>query len=232
MATQKFTPVPPRVKDITGQIFGRLTVLQFSHSDPKWKIAHWVCRCQCGTIKTILGSSLKSGNTPSCGCQGLEHIAAVGHRNATHGKSGLPEYNVWVAMLSRCFKKSNASYGYYGDRGITVCDRWLNVESFLNDMGTRPTPKHTIDRIDNNGNYSPDNCRWVTRTEQQNNRRVNIHVTHRGETHTVKEWALLLGMPPHTLYYRVKHWPIEQAMTLPPMKAPHNNGGRFRPAFP
>jgi len=132
-----------------------------------------------------------------------------------------PEYNSWLAMRNRCGNPKNPFFKYYGGRGIAICDRWNeSFFNFLEDMGRRPTPKHTVDRIDNDGNYEPGNCRWATRKVQQNNRRQNLPnnklITWQGKTLHQNGWCRLLGFSPSTLYNRLKlGWSIERAMTTP-----------------
>lgn len=153
----------PRAADLTGDRFGRLTARRFyRHRDGRRR---WVCECECGGSVDVAVGDLRSGNTRSCGCLRSESIAAQSFK---HGRSSLPEYAVWKAMVHRCADESNADYG---GRGITVCDRWrVSFEAFYTDMGPRPFPEAQIDREDNDGNYEPDNCRWVTAKVNVNNR--------------------------------------------------------------
>jgi hypothetical protein len=145
----------------------------------------------------------------------------------THGLSYTPEYRAWQTMRLRCVDPTNAAYPDYGGRGITVCERWLNsVEAFVADMGPKPTPAHELDRENNDGNYEPDNCRWVTRKVNDRNRRSNRFLTFGGETLCVAEWCERLGLPCDTVHKRLEAgWSIEQTLTVPNrLRAP--NGKR------
>lgn len=130
----------------------------------------------------------------------------------THGDSYACEYRSWKMMRSRCTNPNDPAYHNYGERGIRVCDRWDDYGAFLLDMGRRPTPAHTLERIDNSKGYSPENCRWATRAEQLRNRRNNRNVTHNGTTMCVADWSTKTGIPKSTLRYRLRRWPIAKAL--------------------
>lgn len=184
--------------------FGRLKVMCRNGSNDKGR-AMWKCQCKCGKIVVILGSSLRTGNTTSCGCLRTDFLT-TGVANRRHGLSRTPTYEAWKAMFQRCYNPKHKSYGDYGGRGITVCERWReSFDNFLADMGERPKGKHSIDRFPNqNGNYEPGNCRWATWKEQHRNRRNNMLVTSNGVTKTAPEWSEETGVTAPTIKWRAK----------------------------
>ena len=178
-----------------------------------------ICRCDCGKIGFHQIGGILNNSVKSCGCYSanLSHIRCLTFRK-THGKTTTPEYNVWVSMRKRCFKENHKSYKYYGGRGIIVCDRWRNsFENFILDMGERPSLLHSLDRINNNGNYEPSNCKWSTDKEQTRNQRNNVLVTFNGETKCLAEWSEIYGLGWKCLHYRifVAKWDLEKAFTFP-----------------
>ena len=186
-------------RDLTGQTFGRLIAL---NRVPVKGDSKWVCRCSCGTIKTISGADLVSGHTKSCGCYFKEILSKsnLKHGERRRGKT-TKEYRTWIGINCRCRNKNDARYKDYGERGITVCDRWRHsFENFLEDMGRCPDGL-SIDRKDVNGNYEPSNCRWATNEQQANNTRANIKLSFNGETLSVSQWARKLGYD-HTAFHR------------------------------
>jgi hypothetical protein len=201
--------------DLTGRQYGRWGVLQ--RAPNQGRHVQWLCRCICGTTQSVSSTNLIQGISTSCGCLHREVIS-------THHGTGSPEYNAWAAMKSRCYTTSNVGYPYYGARGVTVCQRWLHdFPAFLADMGCRPSPDHSVDRIDPFGDYSPGNCRWATHTEQDNNKRESRLVTFQGETLTVTQWARRQGLSASTLFNRIKSgWPITTAFSSPPSRIAHD----------
>ena len=138
--------------------------------------------------------------------------------NYSHGLSGTLEYYAWQNMKRRCFNPNTKRYSDWGGRGITVCDRWLNFENFLADMGLKPTPKHSIDRIDNDGDYSAENCKWSTKAEQQNNQRTNRLITIEGKTRTIAQWTKEMGFGEFVIYSRLKAGWSEFAAVMTPVR--------------
>ena len=202
--------------------FGRLQPIELDHirANPSGnRIRYWRCICDCGTEVVVPHGSLRNGETKSCGCLRRELVA---QKNAKHGRSGLPEYQVWQDMKRRCLNPKSKSFSIYGGRGISVCERWqTSFEHFHADMGARPFATATIERVDNNGNYEPGNCRWATRREQMNNVRKNVILTVDGESATLAEWARRTGMNHASILGRLaKGWDTKRALTTPPREWP------------
>lgn len=202
----------PAFKDLTGQKFGRLVAIKPIRNSGK--NVKWFCACDCGNTSSPYAFSLLSGDTKSCGCLGKER------RLKAHKKHGMCDsrvYSCWEHMKARCNNKNFKQYKDYGGRGIKVCDEWEEFEKFYKwAMDNGYDDNLTLDRLDVNGNYCPENCRWVTRKEQQLNRRVNKVFTFNGETLTQKEWSDKLGFCENLIIGRLKRgWTIEEALTIP-----------------
>jgi len=189
-----------KIQDLTGKKFGRLYVLEYVGKD-KYYIKKWLCQCDCGHRKVISAGDLKSGRTQSCGCLQSESSK---ERFTTHGESNKSkEYYAWSHMKDRCSNPKCDCYRNYGSRGIKVCKRWNDsYADFLADMGRCPEG-FSIDRRDNNGDYEPGNCRWVTRKEQNRNTRRNRLFTYKGKTKCLIEWAETFGVKYMTLWHYV-----------------------------
>jgi hypothetical protein len=181
--------------DLTNKRFGRLKVIACGGRNLHGKLI-WHCLCDCGQAGRVVGQSLRSGKTTSCGCLRSEVTASA---STTHGLSGTKVLSIWKNMMQRCNNPRNPGYPDYGGRGIKVCKRWHDVTKFFEDMGEPPTGL-TLDRKDNNGDYSPENCQWATNKQQANNKRTSRSF----EGIPLKEWAQTLGIPYTTLIGRIK----------------------------
>jgi hypothetical protein len=173
----------------------------------------WECRCVCGRERDVSGYSLRSGKSRGCGCTAAKQFGAS---LVKHGLSDTVEHRIWIAMRSRCSNPNTTKWNLYGERGITVDPRWDQFETFLADMGPRPSPRHSIERRDGSKGYSPGNCYWATPQQQNRNTSRNHFLTYQGETLTVAEWAERRGMTYGSLSNRVADgWSVEDALTIP-----------------
>lgn len=173
----------------------------------------WMCECDCGTVAAVAQGSLQRGLSKSCGCLRRELSKTHG---LIHGKSTTAEYGIWSAMKARCSNPNVKTYARYGGRGIRVCDHWQTFEHFYQDMGDRPSARHTLERRDNNGHYEPANCVWDTRRRQANNRITNHRIEFRGQTLTLVEWSRVLGIARSTIEARLRRgWSTELTLTTP-----------------
>ncbi len=209
-------PTIRKIKDLTGQTFGRLLVVGFGGL--KDLRAVWECQCSCGRLVTMRSSTLRKGHAVSCGCYSAEQTRerATKHGHTTRGEMS-SEYTSWHSMKQRCNDQNKDNYERYGGRGIRICEQWESFEIFLQDMGHKPTTSHTIERINNDGNYEPGNCRWALKKEQSRNRRNNRHLTIDGVTRVLSEWAELSGVNPITISGRISRgWSIESAVWQSP----------------
>jgi hypothetical protein len=204
-----------KIMDLTGQGFGKWTVLRADESRPKYSI----CQCECGVIHSRKNAQMrwaeKQGIIQSC------QSCAAARSGVTHGFTKFPEHKIWYGMKHRCTNPNNIFYPIYGGRGISVCDRWQSFENFFSDMGGRPTPKHSIDRINNDGNYEPNNCRWTTQKVQLRNTSVNHLLTFNGQTKCLSDWSEETGMSVSLIRQRIDlyGWSVEDALTIKSGKA-------------
>jgi hypothetical protein len=214
---------------VPGQRFGQLVTVSLSELRPVgakgMKRRQWLCLCDCGREAYVNGFNLASNHTKSCGC-----IARPKPKNPAvrHGKSKTAEYRIWYHILTRCYNPNDISYELYGGRGIGVCPAWReSFEQFFADMGERPSKHHSIDRIDNAKDYSPNNCRWATLEQQARNKRNARLITANGETMHLCDWAARLGVHASTIVQRIKHgWTEEKAVTTPGAWRGRNISGR------
>lgn len=177
--------------DISGKTYNLLTAISFSHI--KNGHTYWLFKCQCGNLSVKDISRVKESVTKSCGCL-----------RTPHNKSRTREYKIWIGIKTRCNKPNDINYHNYGGRGIKICNEWLHsFKNFINHVGVAPTPKHTIDRIDVNGDYEPGNVRWATIIEQHNNCRTNRRVEFKGQIKTISEWCRELGLDYKLTYRRI-----------------------------
>lgn len=208
-------------KDLTGLKFNRLTVIKLHHKgEPiickgKSSGCHyfWLCECECGNKIIVDGIALTTAHTKSCGCYKSEKLKQI---KTKHGLYCTRLHNIWNNLKQRCLNSKRKDYKSYGGRGITVCNEWLEFKNFYDwSMANGYTDELSIDRIDNNGNYEPSNCRWVTKETQNKNRRNNHKVTYNGITKCVCDWAKDIGIDEAALRYRLKAWGIEKALNTP-----------------
>lgn len=199
--------------DLSGQVFNRLTVLHIVGK--QGKRIKWLCQCACGNTKEVASYHLKAGLVRSCGCLLKEFAQTL---NLRHGLShkGMPEYTIWMGMRARCFDINHRSYARYGGRGITVTSRWDDFTIFFDDMGQRPSAKHSLERRDSNGNYCPENCYWATIEEQANNRSNNHILTLNGKSQSIALWSRELHINYSALVRRANlGWSDERILTEP-----------------
>lgn len=203
-----------RFINLVGQKFSRLLVVELLGKYKQY--VYYRCKCDCGNELEASASKLKYGHVRSCGCLLADKNAArLTAHGASKGGRVSREYDVWRGIKNRCSNPNEPAYGNYGGRGIKVCKRWQSFENFLADMGNRP-PGMSLDRKDNDGDYSPENCRWATRIEQANNTRSNRLLTLDGQTKTVADWNRHMGYPRQTIHNRLSlGWSVERAITQP-----------------
>lgn len=196
-------------KTCSGDRFGMLVVMGFHHSDNG---RYYECQCDCGKTTVAYGGHLRYGTTTSCGCY-AEEVNKT--KMITHGASKTPEFYAWQSMISRCHNPKVKCFPRYGGRGISVCAEWIeSFVQFITDMGVRPSPQHSLERKDNNGNYEPTNCRWATMVEQGVNKSSNRFLEFNGERKTVSEWTRLLGFSKTLIHDRLSRgWSVADTLT-------------------
>lgn len=203
-------------EDLTGKRFGRLVVLSSDGYCAKSHSFKWICLCDCGKTKTVLGGNLKTGKTVSCGCYSSEQKSLRSWKHGIGNESRI--FRIWSGMKQRCYNPKSPSYKRYGARGITVCNEWF--DSFLTfqkwSLENGYSDDLSIDRIDNNGNYCPENCRWESTKAQNNNRRTTVTITYNEETHSIAEWSEITGIHASTLAQRKRNgWSDAECLEVP-----------------
>lgn len=206
--------------DLTGQRFGRWTVIGRGSDKISTKGGRkitWHCCCDCGNEANVITSNLRTGKSTSCGCARREVCRdRMKKLNTTHGETGTRLFRIWTGIKTRCFDEKDKSYRNYGGRGITMCNEWSSdFSKFMKwALESGYQDELTCDRIDNNRGYFPENCRWITRAQQQRNKRTNRILTFNGESHIVSEWAEITGIPKDRILHRLKDgWTIEKTLT-------------------
>ena len=208
-----------KFEDLIGKKFGRLIVIKRveNHVQPSGKqYVQWLCKCDCGNETVVRGANLKKGHTQSCGCLQKEKVT-------THGLKKTRLYVVWRDIKLRCFNPNANNFKDYGAKGVVMCEEWRNDFKAFYDWAKANgydekalRGECTIDRIDTNGNYEPNNCRWTDNLTQQNNKKNNRFLTYNGETHTIAEWSRILNIKTYVLYSRLySGWSVEQILTTP-----------------
>lgn len=187
-----------KMNDLTGQRFNRLSVIERDLTPQKGrKRAKWLCKCDCGKIISAVSTDLLRGHTQSCGCyqksQASKSLTEIKRKSPRFHKSKTKAYRIWHGMMRRCNNPATKFYSYYGGRGIKVCERWHDYDAFIEDMG-EPGLQDTLDRIDPDGNYCPENCRWATMQEQNNNRRSTHFICYNDHTYSCKQFANEFGL--------------------------------------
>ena len=203
--------------DVIGKRYGRWTVVAIA-TTTSGKSPCYTCRCDCGTVRNVRVARLESGKSQSCGCLQKEQMSK---RTKRHGETDSRLHVIWRGMKQRCGNSNASEYNAYGGRGIEVCKEWRDSFETFRDwaLANGYQDNLTIDRIDNDGPYSPENCRWLTRGDQNSNKSNNRRITIGEENHTVTEWAELMGIPRNTIYTRLKRGWAEEAAVMTPQKA-------------
>ena len=204
------------IQDLTGMRFSRLRVI--GRAPNRKGAVMWLCQCDCGASTVVHGVNLRGKDTHSCGCYKTDFRRAAW---TTHGGTHTPEYRTWLAIIHRTTNPKNIRFSRYGGRGIAMCERWRSdFQNFLDDMGPKPSPRHSIERRDNDRGYTPENCYWATPKEQANNRKSTVWLEYHGERRPMAEWAEILGINYETFHNRitVAKWSVEKAFETPVKK--------------
>lgn len=225
---RKRIPNPTGGKNLKNEIgnrYGKLVVVSYAGTRANGRGGSvWKCKCDCGNETIVWSGSLRRGSTKSCGCLRSETVRAT--RSTQKGLSGTKEYRSWKGMIARCYVNGNArDQRNYLERGITVCDRWKNsFQTFLEDMGKCPGKEYSLDRVNNNGSYSKENCRWATRIDQMNNKRSNVVITYNGSVFTLAQLERELHLPPKSLSKKLSyyHGDLEKAVKAAEKSARRN----------
>ena len=225
MASPKAVRTIESSESLIGKSFGRVTIIGFVGRSGVTRIFR--CRCQCGKEKNLRLGNLRTGHTKSCGCLRVESTI---QRLTTHDQSKTQAYKAWAKIIGRCENPEDPSYPRYGGRGIKICTQWReSFQAFLDYVGCRPSPEHTLDRYpDNNGNYEPGNVRWATKAEQAKNRRTTVEITLNGKTQCMSDWAKEIGISKGTLWSRIRAhgWSPQKAISTPKIIRKGADGGQ------
>lgn len=210
------------MNDLSGKKYGRLSVIRQDgyHVFPSGKRkSKWLCVCDCGNVVSVVGSDLIASHTQSCGCMRRDMATNL---KLSHGNSNTRLYRIWTGIKNRCYNPKQDNYAYYGGKGVTVCDEWIQSFDAFYDWAINNGYHEslTIDRIDVSGNYCPENCRWITAEEQSLNRTDNLVISFNGKSQTLKEWSKEVGIAYSCLLYRIDSgWSIDKALTTPSRNA-------------
>ena len=201
-------------QDKIGKQFGNLTILEIFYKHIyNQNVTFSKCKCKCGKIKDIRFNSIRMGHTTSCGCLRKETCKNI---NLSHNLSNTPEYRAWMSMKQRCLNSKNEKYPHYGGRGIKICQRWIDsFENFLLDVGLKPSSKHSLDRKNVDGNYTPKNCHWATAKEQGRNKQKTIYAELNGRTKSLLEWCEIYNVAYDRVRIRVlRGMDVSKALTM------------------
>lgn len=196
--------------NLTGQKFGRWTVI--SEAPRHGQTRYWLCQCDCGTVREVRQQNLINGQSTSCGCYHREEAKSIGNRSRKHGDFGTHLYGIWAGMKRRCYNPHTKYYEDYGGRGIKVCDKWLDYVPFKEWATSHGYSEGmSIERLDVNGNYCPENCTWIPKNQQNRNKRNTIRIEYKGKTYTLKEISEITHIKEHTLFARYQRgWTSEE----------------------